>query len=168
VTPQPWAMSHRFDPVSAAIADRHYSRQKPGTPQFVAPGRCLVLRVPDAPVLWVTSWPYPEYTHHEWSGAWTCALFRNEAPDRFLSSDLITAAVAATRAHWGDPPAEGFVTFVDPSKLRPKRDPGRCFRRAGFHPVGLTIRRSFLALHLGADAMPDPVPALGAQDTLWP
>lgn len=30
-----WHLSHRADPASAEIADRHYSRQKPGTPQFV-------------------------------------------------------------------------------------------------------------------------------------
>jgi hypothetical protein len=32
--------SHRFDPVGVALADRHYSRQKPGSPQFMPPGSC--------------------------------------------------------------------------------------------------------------------------------
>ncbi len=35
-----------------------------------------------------------------------------EAPERFLSSDLVTAAVAATRAVW-EPPALGIVSFID-------------------------------------------------------
>lgn len=37
-----WRLSHRFDPRALPIADSHYNRQKPGTPQFVPPGRCLV------------------------------------------------------------------------------------------------------------------------------
>ncbi len=39
-----WHLSDRADPAARVIADRHYSRQKPGTPQFVPPGRCLVAR----------------------------------------------------------------------------------------------------------------------------
>jgi hypothetical protein len=35
----PWLLSHRFDVRALRLADRHYSRQKPGTNQFVAPGR---------------------------------------------------------------------------------------------------------------------------------
>jgi hypothetical protein len=30
------------------------------------------------------------------------------------------------------------VTFVDASKVRRKRDPGRCYRKAGFKHVGFT------------------------------
>ncbi len=119
-----WALSWRADPHGAAIADRHYNRQKIGAAQFVPPGRCLVLTTPTA--LWVTSWPLPEYVQHAWAGAWMCSAFRNEGPD--LSSSLITEAVAATRWTWPAVPDLGMVTFVDPTKTRPKRDPGRCFR----------------------------------------
>jgi hypothetical protein len=38
-----WRLSHRADPFARLIADRHYNRQKIGTPQFVPPGRCMVL-----------------------------------------------------------------------------------------------------------------------------
>lgn len=38
-----WEKSNRFDRRAREIADRHYNRQKPGTPQFVPPGRCCVL-----------------------------------------------------------------------------------------------------------------------------
>ena len=34
-----WEKSNRFDQRAREIADRHYNRQKPGTPQFVPPGR---------------------------------------------------------------------------------------------------------------------------------
>jgi hypothetical protein len=42
-----WAMSNRFDRRALPLADRHYSRRKIGSPQFVPPGRCLVLLTDD-------------------------------------------------------------------------------------------------------------------------
>jgi hypothetical protein len=165
-----WQRSWRADPVARAIADRHYNRQKIGAAQFVPPGRCLVLTTPDSTsesgVLWITSWPFAEYVQHEWAGAWVCSAFRNEQPERFLSSDLIVEAVAATIAEFGDPPPLGMVTFVDPGKTRRKRDPGRCFRRAGFEEVGVTKTRGYIALLLAPDAMPEPAEALGTQGIL--
>lgn len=152
---QPWTLSWRADPKAREIADRHYSRQSHGHAQFVPPGRCLVLKTRSS--LWVTSWP--QYVSHAWPGAWVCTLFRNEGP--FLSSDLITKAVAATRWRW-DTPAEGMVTFVDPSKVRRKRDPGRCFLRAGFQPAGHT-QGGLVALHLAPDDMPPALAPEGAQ-----
>jgi hypothetical protein len=125
-----WRLSHRCDPRARDLADRHYNRQSVGADNFVPPGRCLVLWTPGA--FWVTSWPFAEYVRHAWAGAWMCSAFRNERPDLYLSSELIREAVAATRARYGDPPALGMVTFVDRDKTRPKRDPGRCYRKAGF------------------------------------
>jgi hypothetical protein len=151
-------MSWRADPHARAIADRHYNRQAIGAPQFVPPGRCLVLTTDTA--LWITSWPFAEYVKHAWAGAWVCSAFRNEGA--VLSSELITAAVAATRWQWPDVPDLGMVTFVDPSKVRRKRDPGRCFRRAGFEPVGYT-GSGLVALQLLPDGMPAPIPPDGAQ-----
>lgn len=157
-----WQLSDRFDPVTRRIADKHYNRQKPGTPQFVPPGRCVVLRTPDADAFWITSWPFPEYVRHAWPGAWVCSAFRNEAPDRYLSSDLIREAVAATLAIWPDPPDLGMVTFVNRDKTRRKRDPGRCFRRAGFQVCGET-KGGLVALQLLPEAMPEPQEAVGTQ-----
>jgi hypothetical protein len=152
-----WRLSHRADPEAAGYADRHYSRQKPGSPQFVPPGRCLVLVTDGA--YWVTSWPFAEYVRHQWAGAWVCSAFRNEGTG--LSSDLIRQAVAATRWRWPDVPDLGMVTFVDPAKVRRKRDPGRCFRRAGFRPIGQT-KGGLVALQLLPVAFPDPCPPLNA------
>lgn len=45
------------------------------------------------------------------------------------------------------------VTFVDASKTKRKRDPGRCFRRAGFVPCGET-KGGLIALQLLPKAMP--------------
>ncbi len=127
-----WKLTNRADPTAARIADHHYTRQSIGSRQFVPPGRCVVLIVPSAPILWVSSWPKHAYVQHAWAGAWICSLFRNEERDRYLSSELIMQAVAATRAIWGTPPELGFVTFVDAGVVKPKRDPCRCFRRAGW------------------------------------
>lgn len=164
-----WALSWRADPVARAIADRHYNRQSVGATQFVPPGRCLVLLTPDstseAGCLWVTSWPFAEYVKHGWAGGWVCSAFRNELPDAHLSSDLIREAVAATLARWETPPPIGMVTFVDPGKTRRKRDPGRCFRRAGFRPVGRTAG-GLVSLVLDPADMPEPAPALGTQGVL--
>lgn len=158
-----WQLSDRADPVTARIADRHYNRQKIGSAQFVPPGRCLVLRTATGDAFWVTSWPLAEHVQHEWAGAWVCTAFRNESPH--LSSDLIREAVAATLAYW-HPPALGMVTFVDATKTRRKRDPGRCFRRAGFAHVGYT-KGGLYALQLLPDAMPEPVLPGNAQPELW-
>jgi hypothetical protein len=150
-----WRTSHRFDAAALPLADRHYNRRKIGSPQFVPPGRCLVLLTEQADALWVTSWPFAEYVRHAWPGAWVNSLFRNEGAA--LSSELIREAVAVTRWRYGTPPTLGMVTFVDPSKVRHKRDFGRCYRRAGFHHVGETAG-GLVALQLLPDEMPDPAP----------
>lgn len=100
-----WRRSHRFDSAVLPLVDRHYNRQKPGTSQFVPPGRCLVLHSVDRLSLWVTSWPYTEFTKHAWAGAWINSLFRREGGP--LASDLIRDAVACTVGHYGAPPPTG-------------------------------------------------------------
>ena len=131
-----WYLSHRFDARALPLADRHYNRRKVGSPQFVPPGRCLVLLTAAADALWVTSWPFAEYVRHAWPGAWVNSLFRNESPG--LASELIREAVSATRAMWPEVPTLGLITFVDAAKVRHKRDPGRCYLKAGFRRVGET------------------------------
>lgn len=158
-----WELADRADPHGASIADRHYSRQKVGSPQFVPPGRCLVLTTTTA--LWITSWPFPEYVKHAWPGAWVCSAFRNENRAD-LSSELIVEAVAATRWRWPDTPPLGMVTFVDRDKTRRKRDPGRCFRRAGFEPCGET-KGGLVALLLSPENMPEASEPVGAPGVLW-
>jgi hypothetical protein len=150
-----WLRSHRADPRALPLADRHYSRQKPGTSQFVPPGSCYVLITPCARAVWVTSWPEAEYVKHAWAGAWMNTFFRNEGAG--LASDLIRAAVAATRSFYGDPPTLGMVTFIDRGKVRHKRDPGRCYRKAGFRVAGET-KGGLLALQLLPAEMPAPEP----------
>ncbi len=159
-----WRLSWRADPRARALADRHYSRQKRGAAQFVPPGRCIVLVTQDADAYWVTAWPLAEYVRHAWAGAWMCSAFRNEGPH--LSSELIREACAATRYLYGEPPPLGMVTFVDATKVRRKRDVGRCYRRAGFEECGQTAG-GLLALQLVPADFPPASPPRGAQMGLW-
>ena len=77
-----------------------------------------------------------------------------------MSSDLIREAVAATRAEWGEPPPGGTVTTIDPHKVRHKRDPGRCFLRAGFRRLPeLTKDRGLVILRLAVADHPAASPA---------
>jgi len=86
-------------------------------------------------------------------------LFRNEGAG--LSSQLIREAVAITRGCWPVMPARGMVTFVDPTKVRHKRDPGRCYLRAGFRRVGMTPK-GLIVLQLLPQDMPEPLYLLEA------
>ena len=113
-----WTKSHRADKRALPLADRHYNRQKIGSPQFVPPGSCCVFLTTDADALWVTSAPIAKYVKHAWAGAWVCSLFRNEG--RHKASELIRQAVAASLAHYeGRVPELGIVTFIDRGYVRP-------------------------------------------------
>jgi hypothetical protein len=158
-----WTLSHRADRRALPLADRHYNRQRPGTSQFVPPGRCIVLLTANADALWDSSWPLAQYTKHRWAGAWICSSFRNES--RNLSSELIREAVAATKYIWGLPPSLGMVTFIDPAKVRRKRDYRRCYKRAGWKPCGRT-KGGLLVLQLSSEAMPIARPPKGIQLSL--
>ncbi len=136
-----WQKSHRFSSQALPLANRHYNRQTPNSPQFVPPGRCLVFITENKDALWVTSWPFAQYVKHRWPGAWVNTLFRNESQHR--ASDLILAAISLTLAYWPEPPQFGLVTFVDPEKVRPtiRRGAeicGYCYLKAGFNHVGFT------------------------------
>jgi hypothetical protein len=155
-----WRLSHRADKVALPIADRHYNRQKPGTPQFVPPGRCLVL-LANGPALWVTSWPYAQFTKHRWAGAWICTCFRREGG--IYASDMIRQAVAVTRWFWPDIPELGMVTFIDRKKVKPtmvrgKNTWGYTYIKAGFEPDGET-KSGLLAFRMKPERMPEPMVA---------
>lgn len=155
-----WQLVDRCDPATRPLADRHYNRQSIGAPNFVPPGRCVVLRTPEVDAFWVTSWPFAEYVRHAWPGAWVCSAFRNES--EHLSSELILEAISATLSIWSVPPKLGMVTFVDRSKTRPKKNPGYCYLMAGFEQVGKT-KSGLVALQLLPEAMPLPEQPLHVQ-----
>lgn len=150
-----WTISHRFDADCLPLADRHYNRRKVGSPQFVPPGRCVVLKAPNA--VWVTSWPFAEYVRHDWPGAWVNSLFRKECDG--LASEFITEAVAATRAVW-EPPPQGIVSFIDPNEVKARKVRGRLaiaesYFQAGWVHVGYT-KAGLWVMHQPPDRMPSP------------
>jgi hypothetical protein len=162
---QMWRESWRADPRALPLADRHYNRQKVGSPQFVPPGACCVLLTDKADAVWVTSWPIAAYVQHAWAGAMVNSLFRREPECEYVASDLIVAAAAATRAHWASLPDLGMVSFVDAGKIRRKRDPGRCYRRAGWTHVGFT-KGGLWTFQLRPEDFPLPLPAQSRSDQM--
>lgn len=156
-----WEQAHRSDSRCAALADRHYSRQKPGTKQFVVPGRCLVLyaRTASGEAVWVTSWPFAQYVKHAWAGAWVCSLFRNEGAA--LASTLIRQAVQATLAYYGKPPENGMITFVEPKSVA-SPNPGYCYKKAGWTLCG-AAKDGKPCLQLLPHQMPPAAPATAAR-----
>lgn len=159
-----WHQSYRADPKARDVADRHYNRQKPGSPQFVPPGRCCVFyaETDSGRAVWVTSFPFAKYVKHQWGGAWICSAFRNEGAG--IASEMIRQAVAATRSALGEPPSLGMVTFIDPRKVRPTKRHGKdtwglTYEKAGFHYAGKT-KGGLLAFQLLPEDMPPAESAL--------
>lgn len=127
------------------------------------PGRCVVLLTECERAVWITSWPYAEYVKHAWGGAWVNSLFRNEGAG--LSSELVREALAVTRFMWPYVPRLGLVTFVDAGKTKPKRDPGYCYLKAGFHHAGMT-KGGLYVRRIYEEEMPDVEPPVGISSSV--
>jgi hypothetical protein len=164
-----WRLSHRADPKVVPLADRHYNRQKIGSPQFVPPGSCVVLKTDCLKAFWVTSAPIADYVKHAWAGAWICSAFRNEGVDGIQSSELIRQAVSVTRNQYGEPPELGMITFVDRSKTKHKSPDhvGKCYQEAGFTLLKEKTKGGLYVLQMRPDEMPEPMEPWSDQRTLW-
>lgn len=162
-----WQPANRATKGAVALADRHYSRQKPGTPQFMPSGSCRVLLAQNSKAVFGLSFPKPEHVKHAWPGAWVVSIFRNEEAGP-LASDMIRDALGVMQSDYGygAPPPLGCITFVDPKKVRGvlvrgERMKGFCFWKAGFRAVGETKRRGLIAYQLLPADFPPPA-AMGA------
>jgi hypothetical protein len=133
-----WRRVTKFDQRARALADRHYSRQRIGSPQFMPPGRTIVLLTLDEHALWGVALNMAPTGEQRWR----CTIFRNEGPE--LSSDLVREATRRTfelwRHRYGGLPSVPLTTEIDPDLVRRKRDVGRCFRRAGWTFVRIVQR----------------------------
>lgn len=116
----------------AALADRHYSRQKIGARQFLRNGRKLVLR--NAPGTVLFAWIFQQVRMDGQKG-YNCAIFRNESSQR--ASEIILEAEQRAFARWG--PCR-IYTYIDPRQTAPiirhgERIVGYSFRKAGWKPL---------------------------------
>jgi hypothetical protein len=126
-----WISVRDGNPTAMEIFRRHYSarRTEPKIFQCIGPGEKLALLTPAADAYFA----WRKFKSDAGELGVNCAVFRNEGPQ--LSSDLIRAADEIAWERW---PGERLYTYVDPAKTRRKRDPGRCFLRAGWRHSGWT------------------------------
>lgn len=131
----PWTRITKFDPRAAALADRHYSRRKVGSPQFMPPGQTVVLLTPCARALFGWWRPHPSSSLQAMNGldGWTCTIFRNEGAG--LSSELVLAAEEALRQENLGCGPDGLLTYVWDRRVR-STNPGFCFKAAGWQVRG--------------------------------
>jgi hypothetical protein len=130
-----WRRVGKFEPRAAALADRHYSRRKPGSPQFMPPGQTVILLDRDATAVFGWWRPHPASGLQSMNGydGWTCTIFRNESS--VLSSKLILDAERIFTIEDLDIGPDGLLTYIWDRKIR-STNPGYCFKVAGWRPIG--------------------------------
>lgn len=131
--------SGKFDKGGAQLADKHYSRRKVGSPQFMPPGQTLILVTEPRDALFGWWRPHPRSGLISMSGldGWTCSIFRNTSQLR--SSGLVLVAeqeLVARELDLGPCGKDGLLTYVWDRKVR-SSNPGACFKSAGYvvHPT---------------------------------
>lgn len=110
--------------------------------RFCAPGERIVLLSTCEKALFV--WSRQKYRKDEQAGV-NCSVFRNES--EHLSSKLITEAVKIAYRKWGK---VRLFTFVDSRSVQSK-NPGYCFKMAGWNKCGSTKHRDYLIFELNPD-----------------
>lgn len=130
-----WQRVTKFDRDACALADRHYSRRKVGSPQFMPPGQTIVLLTTDKAAVFGWWRPDPASGIKAMNGldGWTCTIFRNEGP--VLSSELILDAELCLQLLASDIGPDGMLTYVWDRKIK-SANPGYCFKRAGWRAIG--------------------------------
>src|SRR5579862_3376098 len=126
-----WGLSKDGDPYGLQLYERHYSSRvyHDGRRRiFIGPGEKMVLLTPEADALFV----WRKFLDDSGQRGVNCAVFRNEGKHR--SSDLIREAMQVAWKRW---PGERLYTFVNPAAIR-SRNPGYCFKVAGWHLCGTT------------------------------
>lgn len=183
---QYWHRIDHMDPRALDMADRHYSRQSPGTPEFIQNGQKIVLMhflddgTPAA--LWASHRPAPgKAVRADGRDAWACTMFRVEHRT-VPASLLILEATAITRGIWTPIPLDGFYTTIDPRKVPPitrRGVPlwGYCYVKAGWSVLpDRTRRRDLIQLVYAAEqlaaldpiAAPLAMPPFGIAWRRWP
>jgi hypothetical protein len=137
-----WVQTKDGDPIARALFGRHYSynRKREQISMFwqknrnymliAGPGEKMILLTQDHSALFV----WRKFRSMGKQTGVNCAVFRREGGTA-QASDLIRAADTLAWARW---PGERHYTYVDSRKTRHKRDPGRCFLKAGWNYCGMT------------------------------
>jgi len=124
-----WIVVSKGDIRARGIADRHYSRQKIGTPQFTRPGNNLVMLLEDCSSLWVSWKPANGIKRMDNAGeVYECTIFHKDGGG--VASELIKGAIEVTEELWGKP-KDGWITYIADKKVQ-SVNPGYCFKKAGF------------------------------------
>ncbi len=120
--------------------DRHYSRTRYADGRepklFVGPGQKMVLTTPCRRALFV----WRKFISGDGQQGVNCAIFRNEGAG--TASVLIREADALADKRW---PGERHFTYVNPRKVA-SRNPGYCFKQAGWRRCGITKWNKLLIL----------------------
>lgn len=134
-----WYATTQCDPRVVDLYSRHYSAAKNGKSRadwlsagVVGPGEKMILLTSDSRALFV--WRKVMYRRDGQHGV-ECAVFRNEAPELYLSSALIREAVVLALRRW---PHQRLFTYVNPRKIR-GTNPGFCFKAAGWRVAGRSL-----------------------------
>lgn len=127
-----WHEAKDGDADARALFDRHYSRyrykdgRKPKL--FCGPGEKMVLLTEAADALFV----WRKFRSADGQQGVNCAVFRNESSH--LSSDMILDAEEIAWRRW---PKARLYTYVKAEAIK-SRNPGYCFKRAGWRQCGTT------------------------------
>jgi hypothetical protein len=146
--PARWRRVGKFEPAAALLADRHYSRRKIGSPQFMPPGQTLILYGADDGFggSAVFGWwrPHPDSGLRAMNNldGWTCSIFHNESV--YLSSELILEAEKMLAETYDCGPS-GMLTYVFGAKVE-SPNKGFCFKMAGWVPVGTSADKKKILL----------------------
>lgn len=144
-----WWLTKDGDLSCLKMYERHYSayQYKDGRKRklFCGPGQKIVLRTAGATAMFV----WKKFIDGSGQKGVNCSVFRNEAPQLHLSSDLIRQADAIANFCW---PGERHYTYVNQKHVRPGR-PGYCFECAGWSRCGRT-KGGLLVLELAGQERP--------------
>jgi hypothetical protein len=147
----PWQRVPKGDVRCRRLADRHYTRQTIGHPQWTRPGFTFVLYASDACGEAVWCWWRPKWEagveRADKLRCIECTIFRRERLT-VIASDLVRAAVAALETEQAardlklDAAGEirdGLITGIATeatARGRSRRShPGECYRRAGWTEI---------------------------------
>lgn len=150
-----WREVGKCDKAAIMFAQPHYSIATPNARELGPPGHKIVLMGTDGCALWGSHRTAAGIKRMDGFAGHSCFIFRNDGGP--LSSVIIREAIGYTCYQWGIAP---FITYVAVDKVRHKRDPGRCFIKAGFKVVTVKDRTKhgrMLRLEMDEDAVCDCV-----------